>query len=224
MKTRGKLGAAEKEARSRYLASIEMRPKPPAVLRLSNDQKEIWRLIVEGQPPGWFTSAQFPMLGQLCRLLDQAAVIGEWAEKAKAEGKERTYNKWSRSTHTLSRAAQSVANKMRINLSSAGAAKPIKKRLEAEQGKVGKAKPKHTPWGKDEAPEETHDETQFLADAEAQAPARSPEPGPDAPPETDQGRAEDVVDAPSSSAQSLNGHDVNGNEVAADSAPARPWD
>lgn len=221
MKSRGKLGAAEREAKERYLASIELRPKPPALFKLSVDQKEIWRLIVEGQPPGWFTSSQFPLLAQLCRLIDQANTIGEWAEKAKAEGKERTYNKWSRSCHTLTRAIQSVANKMRINLSSAGAAKPIKKRLEATQGKVGKAKPKHAPWGKD-------DEDSVPNEAAVdQAPAASSEPEPDssssrADPET--GRAEDDDDAASSSAHGLNGHNINGNADAADSAPARPWD
>jgi hypothetical protein len=222
MKSRGKLGAAEKIAKERYLASIELRPKPPAIYRLNEDQKVIWTQIVNGQPPGWFTSSQFPLLAQLCRMIDQAATIGEWADKAKEEGKERTYNKWSRSTHTLTRAIQSVANKMRLNISSAAKAKPIKKRLEATQGKVGKAKPKHTPWGRDEEPTATEQETPV--DDAVQAPASSLEPDPDgcssrAAQET--GDAEGEVDAPSPSAKSLNGNAVDGEP---ESAPARPWD
>jgi hypothetical protein len=229
MKERGKLTRVEQEAKSRYLASIELRPTPPAVFQLNDDQKVIWKLIVDGQPPGWFTSAQFPLLAQLCRLIDQANTVGKWADEAKAAGKERTYNRWSRSTNTLTRVIQSTANKMRLNISSALKAKPIKKRIEAQLGKVGKAKPKHTPWGED-------DETQMV---ETDGGDQVPSPEASSEPVLDRGssraapkpgRAEDDDGDQSSSAPDLDDddddeeHHTNGNMNGAGSAPARPWD
>lgn len=144
---RGRPSKAVSEAKKRFIASIELRPKPPAVYGLTKEEREVWENVVNGVPPGWFTSANFPLLASYCRLTLKAKTMAEWAAEAKAAGNTKSYLKWSRSEGSMGRLVMAIGGKLKINKTASGHGKrDIERRIQAEQGTIGKPLSKVTPW------------------------------------------------------------------------------
>lgn len=109
------------------------RPPPPA--HLEEDEKTIWKTVVDSMPVDWFSPPTFPLLEAYCLGVSQLNFIRKLAleEKRKTPVNIKEVKSWNRLIQSNQKTIAMLATKMRIAQQSTYDVKmPIGKRVEKE--------------------------------------------------------------------------------------------